>query len=592
MQAQPERRVRTRSERRSRPVLRAGFGIAAFAMVLAVSVAVVTAEDAPSPGGTTASEAEVEMLRKLLGLPPAAKPEPAKVEPAAPAPTPAVEVAPKPAPAPPKKVAPKPAPKPQPVKKVAPKPAPKPKPVVKPAPKPAVKPAPRPAPKPAVKPAPRPAPRPVPKAVPEPAPVETPALEAAKPALPPPPAPGSDQDVPAPGAVVTAENMERWSHLLGPSVQWSVARGATLDVIAPKEIPFEKARAEATQRYHDQVRLAPDKRSIQNFVAGIPFPFVTPDDPDVATKTMFNMENRVVVDDMDIRHFGCDTGSLDVANGFQVQRHYLNEHFRRLFYVGRLYHEPKPIWQTTEGVRYREMLYPLLEPFDLKGAGFSYIRYLDPNRQDDSWLYFPQIKRLRRLSTAQRSEGVFGQDIDLDSYGGFSGNPAWMTWTFLGKKTILASMHANKHHPPRFQKKPADFFPDGLWEPREVYVILGVSTLGGYNFGRRVVYVDVESMLVPYTELYDLKGQLWRALVHIWNVDHSPRPGATRAVYPDEMVYINALSLMDMQLEHSTMCRFPAEEMVEEDGWYYNFGEAEGVTEEVFSVSNFIETGR
>ena len=29
-----------------------------------------------------------------------------------------------------------------------------------------------------------------------------------------------------------------------------------------------------------------------------------------------------------------------------------------------------------------------------------------------------------------------------------------------------------------------------------------------------------------------------------------------------------------------------------EEGWYYNFGTAEGTTEEVFSVSHFIESGR
>ena len=44
----------------------------------------------------------------------------------------------------------------------------------------------------------------------------------------------------------------------------------------------------------------------------------------------------------------------------------------------------------------------LIEPFDLKGVGFTYNRYLDPARQDDSWLYYPLLKRARRLSTAQR----------------------------------------------------------------------------------------------------------------------------------------------------------------------------------------------
>jgi hypothetical protein len=254
--------------------------------------------------------------------------------------------------------------------------------------------------------------------------------------------------------------------------------------------------------------------------------------------------------------------------------------------------DPKPEWpNNVEHVRYREMLSPLIEPFDLKGSGFTYIRYLDPNQQDDSWLYFPQLKRVRRLGTAQRSEGVFGQDVDLDSYGGFAGNPAWTTWTLLGKKTILASMHA-KNVPAKFENAPAAFFPDDVWEPREVWVILGISKLGGYNFGRRIIYLDRENWIVPYTEIYDLKGQLWRSLIHTWRAADRPRPDAKRAIYEDDTVFIGSFSLIDMQLDHATRCQFPAETAKDEDGWYYRFGAAEGTTVEEFSVSNFIGGGR
>ncbi len=37
-------------------------------------------------------------------------------------------------------------------------------------------------------------------------------------------------------------------------------------------------------------------------------------------------------------------------------------------------------------------------------------RYLDPDKQDDSWLYLPSLRRVRRLSAAQRSDALFGQD--------------------------------------------------------------------------------------------------------------------------------------------------------------------------------------
>lgn len=545
------------------------------------------AQGAPPPG---VSAAELEVLRQLLGVPASAPapapPPPTPVEAPPVVDLPTVQPVVQPSAEPPV-AEPAVQEKPAAVKKAPAKPAPKPKPA--PVKKPVAKPAPK------AKPAAKPAPKPVEdrEAVPAvaPAPVEEtpPAIEAS---AAPEPAPVPLEEIPPAGTVVSIKNMERYKHLLGPSIQWSVARGATLDVIDPRPIPMEPFRAEATQRYSAQVKLAADKRSIQNYVSGIPFPFVNDEDPDAAVKMMFNMESRVNYDDLDIRNFTCDTGELDVSAGFQLQRHYLTEHFRRLFYVGRAFVEPKPIWKTQEGVRYREMLYPLREPFDLKGAGFTYIRHLDPNRQDDSWLYFPQIKRLRRLSTAQRSEGVFGQDIDLDSYGGYSGNPAWMKWTLLGKKTILASMHADKHMPAKMQPAPANFFPDGQWEAREVYIILGVSQLGGYNFGRRVIYLDKESWVIPYTEIYDLKGGLWRSLIHTWNVANKPRPEAVRSVYDYEPLYIPAMTLVDMQLEHATYCQLPGPDVPAEEGWYYNFGPAEGVTEEVFSVSNMIGGGR
>ena len=573
----------------------------AILLCLFAPTATVTAQDAAPPASsasTTASEEELKVLRRLLGLP-APEPEPAPViEAPQPEPEPVI-IAPEPAPAPepepaPVVVAPEPEPEPEPAPKPATGPKPEPaKPAAKkPVPKPVAKP--KPAPAPAKKPAPKvdsvkkPAPAPTP-AKPQPLPPEeTPTIQAGTPAS----AVGIQGDVPAPGTVVSAENLERWKHLLGPSIQWSIERGASLDVTAYKHMPLEYFRNDATQRYHAQVKLAADKRSIQNYVAGIPFPLVDESDPDAAVKLMFNMENRIAIDDIDVRNFNCDTGAINEQRGFEIQRHYLNEHFRRLYYVSRFHIDPKPTWPNQDGVRYREMLYPLLEPFDLKGAGFSYIRYLDPNRQDDSWLYFPQIKRVRRLGTAQRSEGVFGQDIDLDSYAGFSGNPAWTTWAFLGKKTILASMHGTKTLPASFLDAPADFFPDNYWEPREVYVILGISQLGGYNFGRRIIYLDKEALVVPYTEIYDLKGGLWRTLVQTWHTGNKPRPDAVKSVYDYDALYISSLVLIDMQLDHATRCQLPGPDVPGEEGWYYSMGAEEGMTEDVFDVSNFVKTGR
>jgi len=517
------------------------------------------AQDAGQPAGapkagTPASEADYDVLRKLLGVqaPPtrAAEPAPApEPEPVAVEPEPEPE--PEPAPAAPGKPA---------VKKAPPKPKPKPKP--KPVPTPAKK---------------------APSAEPAQAPA---AVEAAVPA-----AAFISRDVPPPGTVVETANLERWKDFISPSIAWVVRRGAKLNVVANQPLPMEPARAEATQRYSPQTRLSDDKTYLVNYVAGVPFPFVQTDDPDAGIKMILNWDSRIINDDFDIRNFGCQTGGFGAKTGIDVERDYMTGHFRRLYYVGRAYTDPKPTWQNPENIRYREMLHPVLEPFDLKGAGFTYNRFQDPRRQDDSWLYFPQTKRVRRLSTAQRSEGVFGQDVDLDSYGGYSGNPSWTDWRLLGTKTIIATMHG-QNMPSKWLPAPNDFLHEDVWEPRDVWVLEGRSRLPGYAFGSRVIYIDRESFLIPYTEIFDLQGKLWKGLVQNWVARGTMRPESKYKFNYDRAI-LAGLAMFDMQENHATRCQLPAASAMEtEDGWYMNVGDREGTVESAFDVSSLIGEGR
>ena len=404
-------------------------------------------------------------------------------------------------------------------------------------------------------------------------------------------APAAIGKEPAPGTIVSRDNLDAFADVLGPSIQWSVRRGMRMEVIAPRQIPLEPARLEATQKYYSQCALSKDRNRVDNYVAGLPFPLINDNDPDIAIKLMFDFENRIVVDDLDVRNFECDTGGLDATTGLHVERHFLMGHFRRLYYVSRLYHDPKPTWQTEAGIRYREVLHPILEPFDLKGVGVTYNRYLDPFRQDDSWLYYPLLKRVRRLSSAQRSDALFGQDADIDSYGGYAGNPAWMNWRLLGTKRILAPMHTS-HFPARWSPGAANFLFDDTWEMRDVYVIEGVSRLPQYAYSKRIVYLDRHSFVIPYTEMYDHNGALWKAWINQWKIGRKAFPEAKRAVYDYEQQFIPALSIFDMQLEHATRCLLPSPSVPGEEGWYFNFGDAEGTVEDVFLISNIIASGR
>ena len=204
------------------------------------------------------------------------------------------------------------------------------------------------------------------------------------------------------GDVITTANADKVKDLTSPGVFWCVQHGWPMKIVATQSVPQRKAFTEATEKYSAQVTFGEDGLTLKNYVAGRPFPHIDPNDKLAAAKIMQNYSMQSSIDDLDVRNFDADTGPISTERPLQVERHFLIDHFRRLQYIGRLYVDPKPEIPNKEGYHFKETLHSLIEPFDLKGVGFTYYRYLDPAKQDDSWLYLPSLRRVRRLSTAQR----------------------------------------------------------------------------------------------------------------------------------------------------------------------------------------------
>jgi hypothetical protein len=271
-----------------------------------------------------------------------------------------------------------------------------------------------------------------------------------------------------------------------------------------------------------------------------------------------------------------------------VERHFILDHLRQLWYTARIVVDPKPVYgKNPDGVRYKQSLHPILEPFDLKGVGLTGIRYLDPDRQDDTWLYLPTLRRVRRLSSAQRSDALFGQDTDVDSYGGYAGQIPWFEWKFLGEKTILATMHA-EHFPVKYCPGEGDFIYCDNWEKREVYVLEGTSKQAQYAYGKRLLFLDKESYRITYSDIFDRAGQLWKVWVNQYGYRKRAAPNYGFE-YVDEMPFLHSITMADMQLSHATRAALPSSKYENEEGWYFNQGEKTGLTEEFFTIAHLIE---
>jgi Protein of unknown function (DUF1329) len=394
-----------------------------------------------------------------------------------------------------------------------------------------------------------------------------------------------------PGEKITGETVGKVKDMISPGLEWCIAHGWPITIGETKRVEFPRAYREVTEKYAAQVELSADALHVLNYVAGLPFPNLDPKDPQLAYKIMWNYSyNFLTTDDVDLRNFDADTGSIAAHGAMTVERHFLLDHFRRLFWNGRLYVDPKPEKPNRNSYRAQQGLYPILEPFDLKGVGALGYRYLDPAKQDDSWLYLPSLRRVRRLSTAQRSDALFGQDTDVDSYYGYSGHIAWMEWKFLGERDLLGVMHA-RHYPVKWDER-VDWAFDEVWEKRRVYVLEGTSKLPQYAYGKRVLFIDKEAWVIPHTDIYDRAGELWKIWINDFSFRKKAFEGTTAIEYEDEMGFIPAIVMVDMQLEHATKASLPSQRFPGEQGWYFNQGEKAGLTDDWFTVAALVNAGR
>src|SRR5437773_1819130 len=90
-----------------------------------------------------------------------------------------------------------------------------------------------------------------------------------------------------PGDVITAANVDQVKDLVSPGLEWCIKHGWPMRIAETKKIEWPKAYREATEKYASQAKLAPDGLTLQNYVAGQPFPNPDSNDPQVATKIMW-----------------------------------------------------------------------------------------------------------------------------------------------------------------------------------------------------------------------------------------------------------------------------------------------------------------
>ena len=183
---------------------------------------------------------------------------------------------------------------------------------------------------------------------------------------------------------------------------------------------------------------------------------------------------------------------------------------KRMYWTGRCDLPPLPrIEPNSKGFR-RSFYQELKEPSDMYGTKFLELRYTDPAKEDDTFIWVAMYRRIRRLSSSQRDDTIDGSDHSYCDEEGYSGPINKNTYKFLGVKDMLACRHMDGE---KFTRQKGQ----GLWsgqlrERCKLYLVEMTPKDPASIYSKHIWYLDGETWQMPYKESYDKQGRLWRLL--------------------------------------------------------------------------------
>ena len=105
-----------------------------------------------------------------------------------------------------------------------------------------------------------------------------------------------------PGDVITKDNASKVADLVSPGNYVLIREGMQLRIVPTDKLDWPPPFKAATEKYSAQVQLGADG-TLKSYTSGQPFPLVDPNDPQVATKVMWNFSYRPLYsDDIDMRY--------------------------------------------------------------------------------------------------------------------------------------------------------------------------------------------------------------------------------------------------------------------------------------------------
>ena len=279
----------------------------------------------------------------------------------------------------------------------------------------------------------------------------------------------------------------------------------------------------ATEQFRGQPRIGPES-SLENYTAGQPFPMEEIDclgDPQAGAKIIWNFDYQWSGDgaSASFLYTYWDRGeelplfyqgtSRAITLSHRVEKEYLDET------GGDLFRGEKR--KSAYGIE-------VDQPHDARGIMIMSYRYkvsdkpLAETKNDDTWVYVPTLRRVRRISSAQRTDAVSGTDFTFDDLRSFSGIPPQYEWECLGEMELIAPMNSKvKAFPYTRDHNFGAYglsYADDNWEMRKAVKVRFTPRNADHPYAYKDIYIDKQTLTPLYSFAYDRKRELWKIIWH------------------------------------------------------------------------------
>ena len=212
-----------------------------------------------------------------------------------------------------------------------------------------------------------------------------------------------------------------------------------------------------------------------------------------------------------------------------------------LFWIHRVDVEPRPAFQHNPKGISKSTFYHMYSPPEYKNTRMFNLRYIDFDKSDNAYLWFSAFRRIQRISNTERTDSIDGTDLIYDDEYFWDGQILRNTYAWKGYKELLCARHQDMAQTAR---QSGQTLLNNITRERAKTLVVEVTSRDPhYIYGKRIWYVDPETFLILWTEIFDRQMRLWKCFENLTN-DITTKNGESKN-------FIVGTHFVDLQRRHA-----------------------------------------